>query len=121
MIAEYERAKILERSRRGKRHGAQIGAVSVLSGAPYGYRYESAREGEGEARFEVVLEEARVVRQRLYLGRTGSLFHWRSLSSLEQSTGANPYRQNRVGSGDSGRYAPQSGLQRIRGLRQDPR
>jgi site-specific DNA recombinase len=41
MIAEYERAKILERSRRGKRHAAQIGAVSVLSGAPYGYRYES--------------------------------------------------------------------------------
>jgi site-specific DNA recombinase len=34
MIAEYERAKILERSRRGKRHAAQIGAVSVLSGAP---------------------------------------------------------------------------------------
>ena len=31
MIAEYERAKILERSRRGKRHGAQVGTVSVLS------------------------------------------------------------------------------------------
>src|SRR5947209_8041328 len=30
MIAEYERAKILERSRRGKRHAAQCGAVSVL-------------------------------------------------------------------------------------------
>src|SRR3954464_9297687 len=39
MVAEYERAKILERSRRGKRHGAQHGAVSVLCGAPYGYRY----------------------------------------------------------------------------------
>jgi site-specific DNA recombinase len=38
MMAEYERAKILERSRRGKRHGAQTGVVSVLSGAPYGYR-----------------------------------------------------------------------------------
>ncbi len=63
MIAEYERAKILERSRRGKRHAAQIGAVSVLSGAPYGYRYVSKREGDGEARFDVVLEEARVVRQ----------------------------------------------------------
>ncbi len=63
MIAEYERAKILERSRRGKRHAAQIGAVSVLSGAPYGYRYVSKRDGDGEARFDVVLEEARVVRQ----------------------------------------------------------
>lgn len=39
MIAEYERAQILERSRRGKRHKARQGNVSVLSGAPYGYRY----------------------------------------------------------------------------------
>ncbi len=36
MIAEYERAKILERSRRGKRHKAHSGSVNVLSGAPYG-------------------------------------------------------------------------------------
>ena len=63
MIAEYERAKILERSRRGKRHAAQRGAVSVLSGAPYGYRYVSQHDGDGEARFDVRLEEARVVRQ----------------------------------------------------------
>ena len=33
MIAEYERAQILERSRRGKRHRARQGEVSVLSGA----------------------------------------------------------------------------------------
>src|SRR4051812_28538145 len=39
MIAEYERAQILERSRRGKRHRAQLGEVSVMSNAPYGYRY----------------------------------------------------------------------------------
>ena len=39
MIAEYERAQILERSRRGKRQRARCGEVSVLSGAPYGYRY----------------------------------------------------------------------------------
>src|SRR5437763_1565032 len=63
MIAEYERAKILERSRRGKRHAAQRGSVSVLSGAPYGYRYVSKHDGDGQARFEVLLEEARVVRQ----------------------------------------------------------
>src|SRR4051794_24456261 len=35
MIAEYERAQILERSRRGKRHRAQLGEVSVMSNAPY--------------------------------------------------------------------------------------
>jgi site-specific DNA recombinase len=63
MIAEYERAKILERSRRGKRHAAQVGQVSVLSCAPYGYRYVSKWEATGEARFEILLEEARVVRQ----------------------------------------------------------
>ena len=34
MIAEYERAKMLERSRRGKRHQAQQGSVNVLCGAP---------------------------------------------------------------------------------------
>ncbi|WP_245436507.1 recombinase family protein [Mesorhizobium tamadayense] len=39
MIAEYERAQILERSRRGKRHRAKAGEVSVLGGAPCGYRY----------------------------------------------------------------------------------
>jgi site-specific DNA recombinase len=63
MVAEYERAKILERSRRGKLHAARQGSVNVLSGAPYGYRYISAREGGGEARYDVILEEARVVRQ----------------------------------------------------------
>jgi site-specific DNA recombinase len=34
MIAEYERAKIIERHRRGKRHAAQVGAVNGLRGAP---------------------------------------------------------------------------------------
>ena len=63
MIAEYERAKILERSRRGKRHAAQVGRVSVLSCAPYGYRYVTKQDGLGEARFEIDLAEARVVRQ----------------------------------------------------------
>jgi site-specific DNA recombinase len=63
MIAEYERAKILERSRRGKRHAAQVGRVSVLSCAPYGYRYVGKQDGAGEAHFEIELAEARVVRQ----------------------------------------------------------
>jgi len=39
MIAEYERAQIAERTRRGKRHRAKTGCINVLSGAPYGYRY----------------------------------------------------------------------------------
>src|SRR5262245_10765035 len=63
MIAEYERAKIIERYRRGKRHAAQVGAVNVLSGAPYGYRYVTKYEGGGQARYEIIPDEARVVRE----------------------------------------------------------
>jgi len=63
VIAEYERAKIMERSRRGKRHKAQVGAVSVLAGAPYGYRYVTVAEGGGQARYEICEQEAQVVRQ----------------------------------------------------------
>ena len=63
MIAEYERAKIIERHRRGKRHAARAGAVHVLSGAPYGYRYVSKYEGGGQARYDIIPAEARLVRQ----------------------------------------------------------
>ena len=63
MIAEYERAKILERSRRGKLHAGRRGSANVLSGAPYGFRYVTAKEGNGEAEYRVSLEEARVVRR----------------------------------------------------------
>src|SRR6266481_4448484 len=62
MIAEYERAKIIERHRRGKRHAARAGGVNVLSGAPYGYRYVSKYAGGGQARYDIIPEEARVVR-----------------------------------------------------------
>ena len=61
MIAEYERAQILERSRRGKRHRAHAGEISVLSGAPYGYRYRRKTD-EAPAAYEVIEAEARVVR-----------------------------------------------------------
>src|ERR1700682_4042897 len=64
MIAEYERAQILERSRRGKRHRAQSGEVSVLSGAPYGYRY-IRKADQAPASYVVIDAEARVV-QRVY-------------------------------------------------------
>ena len=63
MIAEYERAKIIERHRRGKRHAAQAGTVNVLSGAPYGYHYVAKYPGGGQARYDLVPEEARLVRQ----------------------------------------------------------
>ena len=73
VIAEYERAKILERSRRGRRFAARQGKVSVLSGAPYGYRYVTRRDGGGEARYEVRPEDARVVQE---------IFAWVALEGL---------------------------------------
>jgi site-specific DNA recombinase len=61
MIAEYERAQILERSRRGKRHHARLGHVNVLCGAPYGYRYVRKTQ-ETAAYYEIIEEQAVVVR-----------------------------------------------------------
>jgi site-specific DNA recombinase len=63
MMAEYERAKIMERSRRGKRHAAQAGSHSVLSAAPYGYRYLGKYAGSGQARYEIDEAQAEIVRQ----------------------------------------------------------
>lgn len=72
VIAEYERAKILERTRRGRLHAARAGRISTLSHAPYGYRYIDKHTGGGAAAYEVVEDEARVVRQVFdWVGREG--------------------------------------------------
>ena len=62
MIAEYERAQIIERTRRGKRHRARSGSVNVLSGAPYGYLYVKKTE-DVPAYYKIIEQEAEVVRQ----------------------------------------------------------
>src|SRR5262249_7664126 len=62
MIAEYERAKIVERCRRGKLHRARQGTVNALSGAPYGYFYVRKSE-TGPAQYQVLLPEAKIVRR----------------------------------------------------------
>ena len=62
MIAEYERAQIAERCRRGKLHRARAGAVSVLSNAPYGYRYVKRSE-HADAFYEIDQLEAPMVRE----------------------------------------------------------
>ena len=61
-MAAYERAKMIERHRRGKRHAARVGSANVLSGAPYGSRYVNKPDGGGHARYALLPEEARVVR-----------------------------------------------------------
>jgi len=62
MLAEYERAQIVERSRRGKKHQAKRGVINTLSHAPYGYRYVKKSE-HSNALYEIIEEKAEIVRQ----------------------------------------------------------
>jgi site-specific DNA recombinase len=60
LIAEYEKAKILERTRRGRLHKAKEKGI-VGSVPPYGYNYvKKTREREGY--YEINEDEANVVR-----------------------------------------------------------
>ena len=73
VVAEYERAKIMERCRRGKLHAARKGRVSVMSRAPYGYRYVRRADGGGEAGYIIHMEEAQVVRR---------MFEWFAMEQI---------------------------------------
>lgn len=60
IFAEYERALIVDRARRGRIYKAKQGDVSVIPSLPYGYR----RIKNGGSTFvEVVEEEAKVVKE----------------------------------------------------------
>ena len=89
MFAEYERAKILERTRRGRRYAAQRGSVNVLSGAPYGYRYISKREGDGQASYEINEEQAIVVKQ---------IFEWVGRDRITLGEVSRRLKEKRIGS-----------------------
>jgi site-specific DNA recombinase len=62
MFAEYEKAQIMERYRRGKNHRARTGSVNVLSRAPYGYRYVR-KTPLAPAAYQIVEHEAVLVRE----------------------------------------------------------
>src|ERR671931_124965 len=62
MIAEYERAQIRERTRRGKLHRARTGQRAVMAGAPYGYRFVKKTDIT-DGYWEIVDSEAEVVRE----------------------------------------------------------
>ncbi len=59
MFAEYEKAQLMERYRRGKAHRARAGSVNVLGGAPFGYRYV-AKTADSGAGYEIVDHEAAI-------------------------------------------------------------
>lgn len=63
LFAEYERAKIMERTRRGKLHRAREGAL-VGGHAPFGYRWIK-RDEASRARLEAIDYQAGVIR-RMY-------------------------------------------------------
>ena len=60
MFAEYEKAQLAERYRRGKTYRARTGSVNVLSGAPFGYRYVRKTDLAGAA-YEIVEDQAALV------------------------------------------------------------
>jgi site-specific DNA recombinase len=57
MFAEYEKAQLMERYRRGKAFRARSGSVNVLGGAPFGYRYINKTADSG-AGYEIIGHEA---------------------------------------------------------------
>ena len=129
MIAEYERAQIIERTRRGKTHRARQGTVNVLSGAPFGYRYVRKNE-HADARYEVVAHEAAIVTElfRRYVEdgvAIAELARWLSATGVATRTGKprwdrsviwgmlrNPAYAGRACFGKTMRTADQPGLNR---------
>jgi len=66
IIAEYERAKIIERTRRGRLFKARQGHFLMWSNPPYGYRYQPV--SNGQPGYAIIHEEeAELVKQ---------IFHW---------------------------------------------
>ncbi|WP_239342415.1 recombinase family protein, partial [Frankia sp. CiP3] len=93
MFAEYEKAQILERYRRGKAYRARSGSVNVLSGAPFGYHYRRRADKLG-AGYEVVEHEAVLVAEmfRRYADEGVSiadLARWLTEQGVPTCTGKN--------------------------------
>ncbi|MCP3680594.1 MAG: hypothetical protein GY782_10240 [Gammaproteobacteria bacterium] len=87
MIAEYERSKIMERHRRGKLHTAKRGSINALSSAPFGYRYIDKHTGQGGASFEIIEEEADIVRK---------MFNWIGAERLTMGGVIRRLKDNRI-------------------------
>ncbi|MDT0470183.1 recombinase family protein, partial [Streptomyces gibsoniae] len=91
MFAEYEKAQLMERYRRGKTYRARTGSVNVLGGAPFGYRYLRKTPDHGAA-YEIVEHEAALVAElfRRYVDEGASiteLTRWLTSTGTPTRTG----------------------------------
>ena len=118
IFAEYEKAQLTERYRRGKAYRARTGSVNVLSGAPFGYRYVRKTDLAGAA-YEVIEGEAALVAEmfRRYADDGASiadLARW-----LTGHGRGDPDRQAPLGPVSDLGHAPQPRLRGHGGFRQD--
>lgn len=100
MIAEYERAQIAERTRRGKKYRAKCGSVNVLVKAPYGFRYVKKTE-TSDAFYEIIEREAEVVREiyRFYTEEELSIngiARWLNEQGISTKTGKAAWCRNTI-------------------------
>ena len=91
VIAEYERAKITERTRRGKLHRMRQGEV-VTGRRTFGYRYIS-RSTNQPAHFEVIEEEAEMIR-KIYAWFTQERVSLRKIAARLNAEGISTVRGN---------------------------
>jgi site-specific DNA recombinase len=100
MIAEYERAQIRERTRRGKLHRARTGHQAVMAGAPYGYRFIKKTD-IADGYWEIEETEAQVVREifRRYVEddcSIGELARWLTAQGIPTRTGKRVWDRSTV-------------------------
>jgi site-specific DNA recombinase len=130
MFAEYEKAQLMERYRRGKTYRARSGSVNVLGGAPFGYRY-IRKTPEAGARYDIIEHEAALVAEmfRRYAddGATiAELARWLTGQGVPTRTGKhrwdrsviwgmlrNPAYAGRAGFGKTLAVHEQPGLNRV--------
>ena len=100
MIAEYERAQIRERTRRGKLHRARTGHQAVMAGAPYGYRFVKKTD-IADGYWEIDESEAGFVREvfRRYAEdgcSIGELARWLTAQEIPTRTGKRVWDRSTV-------------------------
>ena len=89
IFAEYERAQITERCRRGRLFKAKQGSVTVLPNAPYGYRYVRD-ETTGLAHYDIHEDESKSVLKLFQMYSEG--YNLSKLASYMNQSGNKPRR-----------------------------